>query len=83
MVIASKFGVAFDYASALARTPLILDCRPETIHCSIEGTLRRLQTDHVDLYYQRRIDPAVEPEVVAETVGELIAEGKVLHWCIS
>ncbi|WP_329781783.1 aldo/keto reductase [Parolsenella catena] len=42
------------------------DSRPEAIHASIEGTLRRPRTDHVDLYYQHRIDPKVEPETVAE-----------------
>lgn len=83
VVIASKFGVAFDYAAGLDRHPLIVDSKPDTIRRSIEGTLRRLRTDHVDMYYQHRIDPEVEPEVVAETVGELIAEGKVLKWGIS
>lgn len=83
VVIASKFGVAFDYAARLDRHPLIVDSKPDTIRRSIEGTLRRLRTDHVDMYYQHRIDPEVEPEVVAETVGELIAEGKVLNWGIS
>lgn len=43
----------------------------------------RLGTDYIDLYYQHRIDPAVPAEAVAETVAELIAEGKVLHWGIS
>ena len=47
------------------RPAIVTDSRPETIRASIEGTLRRLRTDHVDLYYQHRIDPKVEPETVA------------------
>lgn len=62
-----------------------LDCdaRPEVIRASIEGSLRRLQTDHVDLYYLHRPDPKVPVEVVAETMAELIAEGKILRWGVS
>ncbi len=48
------------------RLAIVTDSRPEAIHASIEGTLRRPRTDHVDLYYQHRIDPKVEPETVAE-----------------
>lgn len=48
------------------RPAIVTDSRPEAIHASIEGTLRRLRTDYVDLYYQHRIDPKVEPETVAE-----------------
>ncbi len=48
------------------RPAIVTDSRPKAIHASIEGTLRRLRTDHVDLYYQHRIDPKVEPETVAE-----------------
>lgn len=59
------------------------DSRPEAIRQSVEGSLRRLQTDHIDLYYQHRIDPHVEPEAVAEVMAALIKEGKVLHWGIS
>ena len=59
------------------------DASPATIRKSIEGSLKRLQTDHIDLYYQHRIDPAVEPEKVAETMSELMREGKILHWGIS
>ncbi len=49
----------------------------------MEGSLRRLRTDHIDLYYQHRIDKNVEPEVVAQTMADLIKEGKILHWGIS
>lgn len=75
--IATKFGVRH------AGRELILDSKPETIRRAIDGSLLRLGTDHVDLYYQHRIDPAVEPEEVAEAVGGLIRAGKVLHWGIS
>ena len=56
---------------------LILDSSPETIRKSVEGSLKRLGTDHIDLYYQHRIDPKVEPETVAETMAALIKEGKM------
>ncbi|MCD8197753.1 MAG: aldo/keto reductase [Lachnospiraceae bacterium] len=81
--IASKFGIRFDYDSPQVNKPLIPDSRPEVIRASVEGSLKRLRTDHIDLYYQHRMDPAVEPETVAEVMAELIKEGKVLHWGIS
>ena len=62
---------------------LVMDSRPETIRRAIEGSLRRLQTDYVDLYYQHRIDPKVAPEEVAGVMADLIKEGKILHWGIS
>ena len=62
---------------------LRLDSSPETIRRSLETSLKRLGTDHVDIYYQHRIDPKVEPETVAETMGALIREGKILSWGIS
>ena len=62
---------------------LELDSRPETIRKSVEASLKRLQTDHIDLYYQHRIDPKVAPEDVAKTMAELIREGKITHWGIS
>lgn len=81
--IASKFGICFDMESTEVNHPLIPDSRPEVIRSSVEGSLKRLQTDHIDLYFQHRIDPAVEPETVAEVMKELIREGKILHWGIS
>ncbi len=81
--IASKFGICFDYDSPQVNKPLIPDSRPEVIRASVEGSLRRLCTDHIDLYFQHRMDPAVEPETVAEVMAELIKEGKILHWGIS
>lgn len=81
--IASKFGIHFDMSSSQVNHPLIPDSRPEVIRSSVEGSLKRLQTDYIDLYFQHRIDPAVEPETVAEVMAELIKEGKILHWGIS
>lgn len=72
VVIATKFGVRHNPDRSLA-----LDSRPKTIRSSLEGSLRRLRTDHVDLCYQHRIDPNVEPEEVAGVMADLIAEGKV------
>ena len=62
---------------------LLVDSRPETIRRSVEGSLKRLGTDHIDLYYQHRIDPDVSPEEVAGTMADLIKEGKILSWGIS
>ena len=75
--LATKCGVAHSPEG------LVTDSRPETIRKSIEGSLKRLQTDYVDLYYQHRIDPKVEPEEVAGVMSDLIKEGKILHWGIS
>ncbi len=78
VVIATKMGVAHNPDRSLR-----LDSRPETIRKSLEKSLERLGTDYVDLYYQHRIDPQTEPEAVAETMGELIREGKIRAWGIS
>ena len=81
--IVTKFGIRFDETSAAVNKPLIPDSRPETIRASVEGSLRRLQTDHIDLYFQHRMDPNVEPEAVAQVMADLIREGKITHWGIS
>lgn len=81
--IVSKFGIRFDQASPAVNKPLIPDARPEVIRSSVEGSLRRLQTDHIDLYFQHRMDPKVPPETVAGVMAELMQEGKILHWGIS
>ena len=81
--IASKFGIRFDMTSSTVNHPLITDSRPEVIRASVEGSLKRLRTDHIDLYFQHRIDPSVEPETVAGVICDLIKEGKILHWGIS
>lgn len=81
--IVSKFGIHFDLNDGQVNHGLVPDSRPETIRKSIEGSLKRLQTDYIDLYFQHRIDSNVEPEIVAEIMAELIKEGKILHWGIS
>ena len=83
VVIATKFGLRFDFASGKVPVPLIPDSRPETIRQSVESSLRRLHTDHIDLYFQHRIDPNIPPETVAGVMADLIKEGKITHWGIS
>ena len=83
VVIASKCGVDFDYAVDPDVPPLLYDSSREGIRKSVEGSLKRLNTDYIDLYFQARIDPKVEPEEVADTMKELIREGKIRHWGIS
>jgi aryl-alcohol dehydrogenase-like predicted oxidoreductase len=78
VVIATKFGFALE-----SSTPSGLDSRPETIKSSVEGSLKRLRTETIDLLYQHRVDPDVPIEDVAGTVKELIAEGKVRHFGLS
>lgn len=83
VVIASKFGLVCNPSEANGPHALAQDSCPTTIRCAIEGSLRRLQTDHIDLYYQHRIDPKISPEEVAGVMADLIQEGKILHWGIS
>ncbi len=83
VAVASKFGLRFDMESGRSPYPLIPDARPETIRRSVEGSLKRLGTDHIDLYFQHRIDPEVSPEEVAGVMADLIREGKITHWGIS
>ena len=83
VVITTKFGLTFDKSHEPGPYPLIPDSKPESIRKALEGSLSRLQTDYIDLYLQHRIDPDVEPELVAETMAQLIQEGKILHWGIS
>jgi aryl-alcohol dehydrogenase-like predicted oxidoreductase len=73
--IATKFGWDIDQKTGEHRGGV--NSRPEQIRQSIEGSLRRLGTDYIDLYYQHRVDPDVPMEEVAGTVQDLIAEGKV------
>lgn len=72
MIIATKFGFKFEDGQNIG-----LDSRPEIIRKSVEGSLKRLRTDYIDLLYQHRVDPNVPIEEVAKTVKELIDEGKV------
>ena len=78
VVIATKFGFAYDGNTAGAP-----DSSRANIRRAIEGSLKRLQTDYIDLYYQHRVDTNTPIEEVAETIGELIAEGKVKHFGLS
>lgn len=80
IVLATKFGISFENPNTSGTHAVITDSRPEVIRRSVEGSLRRLQTDHIDLYYQHRTDPEVEPETVASVMADLIKEGKILHW---
>lgn len=82
-MIASKFGIHFDMTSSQVNKPLIPDSRPEVIRRSVEHSLRRLDTGHIDLYYQHRGDPNVPVEEVAGVIADLIREGKVTHWGLS
>lgn len=77
VVIATKGGVRHNGDN------LIVDSNPKTLRASVEGSLKRLGVEVIDLYYQHRIDPKIEPEEVAETMNQLIKEGKILHWGIS
>ena len=78
VVIATKFGVTH-----APDTTLVVDSSPATIRVPVEGSLRRLGTDYIDLYYQHRIDPKVEPEEVAGVMADLIRAGKIRAWGIS
>ena len=78
VVITSKFGWAIDPVTGQRTGGL--NCRPEHIKAAVEGSLKRLRTDRIDLLYQHRVDPAVPIEDVAGAVKQLMAEGKVLHW---
>jgi aryl-alcohol dehydrogenase-like predicted oxidoreductase len=75
VVIATKFGFDLDKGG--------VNSRPEHIRKAVDGSLKRLRTDRIDLYYQHRVDPNVPIEDVAGTVRELIAQGKVLHFGLS
>jgi aryl-alcohol dehydrogenase-like predicted oxidoreductase len=79
VIIATKFGFTFGDDNKQQ----ILNSRPEYIRESVEGSLRRLKTDVIDLLYQHRVDPDVPIEDVAGTVKDLIAEGKVKHFGLS
>jgi len=78
--IATKFGFAFAENGA---EPGGLCSRPDSVRRAVENSLRRLRTDHIDLYYQHRVDPEVPIEDVAGTVKDLIDAGKVLHFGLS
>lgn len=77
VVIATKFGIQMEKGNQ------VINSRPETIRKSVEGSLKRLQVETLDLYYQHRVDPDVPIEEVAGVVQDLIREGKVKHWGLS
>jgi aryl-alcohol dehydrogenase-like predicted oxidoreductase len=78
VVIATKFGFKIHDGKQSG-----LDSRPDHIREAVEGSLKRLRIETIDLLYQHRVDPNVPIEVVAETVKELIKEGRVKHWGLS
>ena len=80
VVIATKFGFRFEGRKQVG---MERDSRPEYIRETVEGSLQRLDTDHIDLLYQHRVDPAVPIEEVAGTVGDLVKEGKVRFFGLS
>lgn len=82
VVIATKFGFNID-ADGTQQSEPPLNSRPEHIRHAVEGSLRRLGTDHIDLLYQHRVDPTVPIEDVAGAVKELIEAGKVKHFGLS
>lgn len=83
VIIATKFGIRFDMSSSEVNKPLIPDSRPEVIRASVDASLKRLGTDHIDLYYQHRTAPNVPVEEVAGVMSELIRAGKITHWGLS
>jgi aryl-alcohol dehydrogenase-like predicted oxidoreductase len=76
VAIATKFGFDIENGG-------ILNSQPKHIRKVVEDSLKRLRTDHIDLYYQHRVDPQVPIEDVAATIEDLIREGKVLHFGLS
>ena len=83
IVLASKCGIRFDETSEAVNKPLIPDGRPEAVKSAIDGSLKRLRTDHLDLYYIHRIDRNVPIEETAGAMKELMEAGKITHWGIS
>ena len=84
VIIATKFGYDIENNKLdEAGRPIALSSNPKVIRRAIEGSLKRLKTDHIDLYYQHRVDPDTSIEEVAETIKDLVKEGKVLHWGLS
>ncbi|SHI07418.1 aldo/keto reductase [Desulfofustis glycolicus] len=77
VAIATKFGIQIE------NWKQVLDSKPSTIRQTVEGSLKRLQVDVLDLYYLHRVDPQVEIEEVAGTIQDLIKEGKVGSWGLS
>lgn len=84
VVIATKFGFDFEHGQNDAHNrPVTLSSRPAHIRKALEGSLQRLRTDYIDLYYQHRVDPDTPIEEVAGTMADLIKEGKIRGWGMS
>ena len=81
-VIATKFGIT-GQRIINGKLENILDSSPRSIKRQVEISLKNLQTDYIDLYYQHRVDPNVEPEAVARVMKELVKEGKIRYWGVS
>jgi aryl-alcohol dehydrogenase-like predicted oxidoreductase len=79
VVVATKFGLV----SHAGGGPGVTDSSPANIRAAVEGSLRRLGTDHIDLYYQHRVDPNTPIEDTVGALAELVAEGKVRHLGLS
>ena len=82
VIIATKFGI-YGQKMVDGKPENELNSKPDSIREQVEGSLKRLGVDYIDLYYQHRVDPEVEPEVVAGVMKELLAEGKIKHWGLS
>ena len=78
-----KIGTKLGFGVEEKQPTATINSRPDHIRRAVEGSLKRLHTDHIDLLYQHRVDPAVPMEDVAGTVKDLMQEGKVLHWGLS
>jgi aryl-alcohol dehydrogenase-like predicted oxidoreductase len=79
VVLATKFGLTYDFSTG----SMTVDGRPDKIRPACEASLRRLQTDHIDLYFQHRVDPNYPIEDVWGEAAQLVTEGKVLHLGLS
>lgn len=82
VIIATKFGI-YGQEIVDGKPQNILNSKPDSIREQLEGSLKRLGVDYIDLYYQHRVDSEVEPEIVAGVMKELIAKGKIKHWGLS
>jgi len=82
VIIATKFGI-YGQKMVDGKPENQLNSKPDSIREQLEGSLQRLGVDYIDLYCQHRVDPEVDPEVVAGVMKELMAEGKIKHWGLS
>ncbi|TPG19011.1 aldo/keto reductase [Pedococcus bigeumensis] len=81
VVVASKFGLVSHADGEVS--PGVMDSSPASVRAAVEGSLKRLGTDYIDLYYQHRVDPNTPIEETAGAVADLVAEGKVLRFGLS